>query len=559
MQLRNYQQSALEAINKAYQKGITRQVAVLATGLGKTIIFSQLIADRVASTHKKALILAHREELLFQAKEKLERVNPDLKIGIEQAEKTADHTRDDVVIASVASIGRENSPRLQQFRPQEYGTIIIDEAHHASANSYKTILRHFGVLKAEQPANKEILLLGVTATPNRNDNQGIDQVFDEVIFDYSISEGIRNGWLSRIKAFKINTAVTIEQVKTTAGDFAIGELEKAINTEERNNLIVQMYKDLAAGRQVLLFAADVAHTKDVFDAFTRSHISAGFITGETPKEQRKELLAAFATRKIHVMVNTMVLTEGYDNAGIEYIFMARPTQSGLLYQQMIGRGTRIHQDKNHLTIVDFVDNTTTHPLKTAASLLGLDGAIDFQGSDIMDMKNNIDELLEKRPYINLNQLKVQNIDYLIKEIDILQEKELAKKEEHYTWHKFGDGMRMHNGTTRYFFVEQSLTGQYVLYEFLRVIHKKKIIAEFDSQSQAMRYADGQIVQSFGQGSSGTFGKTSIPMTSGIYGSNDMPSEAQMSLLRELGVDEQTILFLNKREASLLISERKRRK
>ncbi len=559
MQLRDYQRDALEAITTTYEKGITRQVAVLATGLGKTIIFSHLISLRVAQTGKKALVLAHREELLFQAKEKLERINPRLKIGIEQAEKTADHTHDEVVIASVASIGRENSPRLQQFHPEEYATIIIDEAHHASASSYKAILRHFGVLKIEQPVNKNILLLGVTATPSRNDNQGIDQIFDEVVFDYSIIDGIRNGWLCRIKALKVNTTVDIEQVKTTAGDFSVGELEKAINTEKRNNLIVQTYKDLASGKQALVFATDVAHTKDIFEVFRRSGISVGYVTGETPKEQRKELLTAFAAKKINVMVNAMVLTEGYDNAGIEFIFMARPTQSGLLYQQMIGRGTRMHQEKSHLTIVDFVDNTTTHPLQTAASLLGLSGAIDFEGQDILDSKNKIDELLEKRPYSNLNQLKVQNIDYLIKEVDLLQEKELAKKEENYTWHKFGNGMRMHNGTTRYFFVEQSLTGQYVLYEFLRVIHKKKIIGEFNSQSEAMRYADNQLLHSFGSGSPVSFGHHQTGFSTGTYGIHDLPSEAQMALLRELGVEENTILFLNKREASLLISERKRRK
>jgi ATP-dependent helicase IRC3 len=168
--LRPYQQEALDAITTSFAKGTNKQVAVLATGLGKTVIFSHLISQRIGRDHKKALILAHREELLLQAKDKLLSVDPTLHVGIEQAESSADHTSDDVVIASVATIGKVNSTRLHAFDPSEYSTIIVDEAHHASAASYKTIFEHFGVLK-DSPfdTNKQILFLGVTATPNRND------------------------------------------------------------------------------------------------------------------------------------------------------------------------------------------------------------------------------------------------------------------------------------------------------------------------------------------------------------------------------------------------------
>ncbi len=554
MQLRDYQQRAVDAVHMAMEKGINKQVAVLATGLGKTVIFSHVISQRVKRTGKKALIIAHREELLLQAKDKLQQINPDLQIGIEQAENVADHTNDDVIIASVATIGRAASPRLLAFIPENFSTIIIDEAHHASASSYRTVLKHFGVLKEENDTNKSILLLGLTATPNRSDNQGIDHIFDEVVFNYSIVDGIRNGWLSTIAAVKVATDVSLQQVKTSVGDFAIGELEKAVNTKARNALIVKTYQDIAAGKQALVFAVDVAHTKALCESFVHAGITANFITGETPKEERKKLLASFADKKIHVMFNALVLTEGYDNAGIEFIFMTRPTQSGLLYQQMIGRGTRIHNEKTKLLIVDFVDNTTTHPLQTAASLIGLNGAVNFNGQDLLSVQDSIDSLLEKRPYYDLSKLDVKNIDYLLKEVDIMQENALEKREENYTWHKFGSGMRMHNGKHRYFFVEQTLTGQYNLYEFLRLVHMKNKLGEFGSQSEAMRYADGQIVSSFSQN------LMDIPSSEQLqHGLNDLPSEAQISLLRELGVDEHTILFLNKRDASQLISDRRRRR
>jgi superfamily II DNA/RNA helicase len=282
-------------------------------------------------------------------------------------------------------------------------------------------------------------------------------------------------------------------------------------------------------------------------------VAAAYISGETPKDERQELLRKFADKQITVMVNALVLTEGYDNAGIEYIFMARPTKSGLLYQQMIGRGTRVHPGKSYLVIVDFVDNTSKHQLQTAATLLGLSGTVDFQGQDILETAGRIDALLEKRPYYDLNRLHVTKIDYLLREVDLLQEKALSKQEENYTWHKFGAGMRMHNGKNRYFFIEQSLTGQYMLFEFLRIIHKKKQIGIFATQGEAMRYADAQIVSAFSgmpQPLSPSYGHT-------MNYSTDLPSEAQMALLRELGVEEKTILFLNKRDASLLISQKKR--
>jgi superfamily II DNA/RNA helicase len=165
-----------------------------ATMPDQIVIFSHLISQRVKETKKKALILAHREELLLQAKDKLQRINPALRIGIEQAEHTADHVNDEVVIASVATIGRGDRSRLFTFDPQEYATIIIDEAHHASAESYKTVLNHFGVLKGQNNSNRTILLLGVTATPKRNDNQGIDQIFDDVSYTYNIIDGMQDGY-----------------------------------------------------------------------------------------------------------------------------------------------------------------------------------------------------------------------------------------------------------------------------------------------------------------------------------------------------------------------------
>jgi ATP-dependent helicase IRC3 len=550
--LRPYQQDALDGIHAAFEKGTNKQVAVLATGLGKTVIFSHLISQRIGRDHKKALILAHREELLLQAKDKLLSVDPTLRVGIEQAEHTADHAQDDVVIASVATIGKENSTRLSAFNPSEYSTIIVDEAHHASAISYKNILQYFQVLKnSPYDTNKQILLLGVTATPNRNDNKGIDTIFDDVVYKYDIIDGIKSGWLSRIRAIRIDTSTDISSVKELAGDFSTQELASVVNNPERNALILKTYQDIAPGKQALIFAADVAHTEALYEVFKHAGVKVAFVTGETDKDMRKELLEQFAKKEIHVMVNAMVLTEGYDNAGIEFVFMTRPTQSGILYQQMIGRGTRIHPGKEHLMVVDFVDNTLSHTLQTSASLLGLEGRVNFQGEDILDMKSRLDLLREKRPGYDLNKLDVKKIEYLIKEVDILEEKRRNAPVVNYEWHQYGEHKRMKIGENRYYFVEQTLTDRYALREQLPS-GQTHLISTFDSSVDAMKYTNSLITKQFS-----SIGATQAP--TGQVWESDIPSEAQIQLLRNLGARESEILMLTKGDASKLISRLKVRR
>ena len=184
MQLRDYQKDCIASIVSEAKQGIMRQVIVLATGLGKTVIFSHL-PTLVKAKGKKTLILAHREELLDQAKDKLLQIDPTLKVGIEQANRESFYD-DDVVIASVPTIGRTNSQRIKKLNPLEFGLVIIDECHHACAESYKNVLRHFGLLKGEGPTPRGIVLIGVTATPNRSDHVGLDQIFDKITFSYTL-------------------------------------------------------------------------------------------------------------------------------------------------------------------------------------------------------------------------------------------------------------------------------------------------------------------------------------------------------------------------------------
>lgn len=557
MDLRDYQKEAVDKIKENHLKGVDKQVLVMATGLGKTVVFTRLISDMTKQTGKKALILAHREELLEQAKDKLIKTDGDLKIEIEKAEQHASPDAD-VIVASVPTLGRTNSERIMKFDPKDFCTIIIDEAHHASADTYRNVLETFGVLKDKSDANwnKELLLLGVTATPSRNDNKGIDKIFDKVTYEYGIIKAIEDGWLVRIKAFRVDTASDLSKVHKTAGDFNLGELSEAVNTEDRNGLVVSAYKRLTPDKKALCFAVDVQHTIDLCKRFNDEGVPSSYVTGSTPKEERHQALLDFKEGKIKVLVNCAVLTEGFDEPTIDVILMARPTQSGILFQQMIGRGTRLSEGKEFLTIIDFHDNTYRQKLQTTASLLGLQGALDFKGQDILEAREKINELLELAPSIDLDKLDLDKIDYAIEEVDLLSGLQVPTEIGNFTrydWHRYDENTyRIGLGNDISLSIKRTLTGQY---EVSRVAYDKitKRTSEHvfpsgtrNTLEDAVRVSDAYIEQSYPDA-------LALVATDARW-RNQAPSEPQLELLRKMRVNEAVIQELDKGKASRLITK-----
>jgi ATP-dependent helicase IRC3 len=559
MQLRDYQHKAIEAVDKKLPE-TNKQVLVLATGLGKTVIFSHLISQRHKRTGKRALILAHREELLTQAKDKLLRINPALNVEIEMANQRAMHG--DVIVASVATIGRSGSARIQKFDPKDFDTIVVDEAHHASASTYKNVLAHFGVLKnglGEEGKkyditpdwNKDCLLLGVTATPNRMDNEGIDKIFDEVVYNYGILDGIKDGWLSRIRAYRVDTKTSLENVHTLGGDFKQDELADAINNAERNDLVVKTYLDQFKGKQALVFAIDVEHAIALQKAFVDKHITAAVITGTTPKFERHTTLNLFHEKQINVVINCMVLTEGYDNDTIDTIMMARPTKSGILYQQMVGRGTRTHHEKPYLTVVDFVDNTYRHTIKTTASLFGIPGMVDFNGEDVVDGLKKINEIRELNPDFNLDRLSFAKLDYVMEEVDLLGGLDIPNELKPMTphaWHRFGsDAYRVGIGNSQYFIIEQKITGQWeARFEAWDAITKQvtsNVLGQEETLEWIVSRVDKFIVNNY---------PDSLRLINmQARWRKDPVTENQAFALKKLGVAEDIITQLDKGRASQL--------
>ena len=346
--LRPYQREALIAIEDAAARGVRRQVVVHPTGSGKTVTFSELIARRPG----RALVLAHRDELIRQDEEKIRMASPATDIGIVKAER--DEHAAAVVLASVQTITR--SHRLERITP-DFTTVIVDEAHHAAAPTYRRILEYMGSFGEGGP-----LTVGFTATPKRGDGQGLDSVFQEIVHETSMIDLMRRGYLSDLRAVQVRLD----------GDFIESEVGEMLSAANAPAHVVTAYQRHAAGRKALVFTPTVALAYDMAKTFRTGGIAAEALDGSTPQDERRAILARFHSGETQVLANCAVLTEGYDEASIACIILARPTKSQPFYQQMIGRGTRTFPGKEDCLVLDVVGSTTRHDLVTTATLFGVE-------------------------------------------------------------------------------------------------------------------------------------------------------------------------------------------
>jgi len=382
IELRDYQRECLKIVSEGWRHGISKPLVALPTGTGKTVIFAYIIRA-IASRAGRSLVLVHRDELLNQAKDKLLTIWPDADIGIVKAERNELEAA--AIIASVQTISREN--RLKELRDIHFDFLVTDEAHHAVASTYGRI---YDALLDDSGSQ---LHLGVTATPNRADQIGLGKVYQKVVYQKSLLDMIRAGWLCDLRCVQIQTEISLDRVHTRHGDFAENELASVINTENRNELIVEAYREHAAGRLTgrltLCFTCDVQHALDLAVTFQREGIEAIALSGKTPLDERRQTLERFHDREIDVICNCQLLTEGFDEPGIDCIVLAKPTKSSVLYTQMIGRGTRTFPGKSDCLILDVADIAGRHKIVQLPDLVGM------KKKPVLDGKETLTELVDR--------------------------------------------------------------------------------------------------------------------------------------------------------------------
>ena len=360
--LRPYQQDAITAVEDGLARGVTRPLIVLPTGTGKTQIFASVIAKRGGS----ALVLAHRDELLRQAAEKIAVADPTLGLGVGFVQAERDDTAAPVVVGSVQTLARQS--RLERL-PRHFDTVIVDECHHAGARSYRRILEHL------EPSP---LILGVTATPQRADGR-LGEVWQEIVFQRGIAEMIAAGYLADVRGVRVGLeAVDLDAVAQSGGDFDADALGDALEQAAAPAHVLAAYRQHAEGRKTVVFVPTVALAHRMATVFRDAGIPAEAVDGTTPFEHRRATLERFRTGDTRVLVNVGIVSEGYDEPSITCVIMATPTRSQVKYAQAAGRGLRPFPGKQDCLIIDVVGVTDRLDLQTLPRLFGLRGQPDVE-------------------------------------------------------------------------------------------------------------------------------------------------------------------------------------
>lgn len=397
---RYYQAEGVDAAVTAYMGGLRSALIAIATGGGKTVMMP-LIVDELErrgmlGPSDRILILAHRRKLLQQAQEKFADWMPHLDVGIECGE-LKDGRNHRIVGASIQTVSRisrstKRMGRLDILDPRSVKLVIVDEAHRTLAETYMRVLQ----------AMPKAMRLGFTATPFRGDGKSLSIAYEDLVYQKTLHELIRENYLARIHQWRRATGVDISGVAIRKGDYKPEDLERAVNTTPRNDTVVSSHFECGEGGRSIVFCAGVDHCKTLTEIFKSWGAEAAYVVGETPDEQRDELFQAFHDGEIRVLLNVDVCTEGYDEPLVQNAILARPTQSPLVHAQQVGRAARKPDEKEildpwelttlqHCNIVDIADAGRTKKTMSTPRLMGINSDVDCDGEDLLDLVDAVDE------------------------------------------------------------------------------------------------------------------------------------------------------------------------
>ena len=382
---RDYQAEAVSAVFEEWEDKSSTLI-VCPTGTGKTNIFCDVISRMQP---KRAMVLAHRGELVTQAVRRL-RNTFGIRADVEMADLQASEfyiDRAPVVVSTIQTqcAGNGGHGRMKLFDPFDFGLVVCDEAHHYTSPSFRKVLDHY-------KQNPELKILGVTATPDRADEEALGQVFESVAYAYEILDAINDGWLVPVDQKMVHIeGLDFSLIRTTAGDLNGADLAAVMEAEKNLQGIAAASIDIiGSDKRTLVFTVTVKQAEMLAEIFNRHRAGmADWVCGATPKHQRHKIFKDFDSGKTQVLVNVGVATEGYDNPKVEVIVQGRPTKSRCLYAQIIGRSLRplagivdgletadqrktaiSNSPKPSALVLDFVGNAGRHKLMSTADILG---------------------------------------------------------------------------------------------------------------------------------------------------------------------------------------------
>lgn len=340
LELREYQQEALNNLQAMRENKETIALLYQATGTGKTVT-AVMDAKRVGG---RTLFVAHTMELVNQAYNTFKALWTETTVG-----KFADSVKDyesNVICGSIQSVALN----LDTFNDNDFDYIIIDEAHHATAETYQKVLAYF----------KPKFILGLTATPERADDTNILDIFQNTAHKLDIQIAVEIGALTNVRCIRIHTNIDMTKVRFNSVQYNIRDLDVKICVSERNQLIVDTWLNYVKDKRTVVFCASVKHAEQIAELFKKAGVNAIAVSGSMKTSERNEWLAKFASGEVKVLCACDLLNEGWDCPQTEVLFMARPTMSKVLYTQQLGRGMRLSEGKEFLMVFDFVDNASQY-------------------------------------------------------------------------------------------------------------------------------------------------------------------------------------------------------
>lgn len=511
--LRHYQQETIDRIIDNHDKNINANLCVLATGLGKTVIATEF--HKQYKPKEPTLFIVDRIELAYQAKESFEHSDPSLSIGIEMNKHHASQD-DDVVIACVHTIGRRGSYRIGKFEPDHFQKIIVDEAHLSVSDIYVRVLNYLEVGPDNFNPNK--ILMGLTATPMRSDSLSLGYVYDDIPVNFDIRFGIKAGYLTDIALLPVSTNIDISEVHATQTDFDTEELDKAINIQKRNAIIVKSYLKFSKGEPCLIYCNSVDHAYAIEKMFNNRGIPAKCIEAHTNPKDRAQAIKNYKKGDVKVLTNYGTLTLGFNAPETSTIILGRPIRSEGLLRQVVGRGIRPSEysfvnyintakgrreaidvsPKPYCKVIDIHDNLGDHDIASVPSMFGLNPKFKTDTKPKKFFEEVVEPLEEIRDERKLDITDVTNLE----EVELLVQKKDLKitslktpqeisQHSQRDWSKVGDDKYqiIYPKERKTLLVTKNVLDRWEVYEQSATSENAKKLNEFYDLSSAIQLGD----------------------------------------------------------------------